>query len=167
MQKIFNAIHSLTTRVIPAFYALLFFKHLGLLVHRIFGLVHLICNVQYSTLGFKATVNHLEVVLGSKPNDSLCSIADLVAIQRGAVIRTMSQPGLNSAISVVHPAELSSETQQTPGSLRMFAIAAMHGIVSSLWAGVFVVESSAKTGIHHHGEQDTVVYVLDGEACVL
>jgi len=48
----------------------------------------------------------------------------------------------------------------------MSAIAAMHGIVSSLWAGIFVVEPSAKTGIHHHGEQDTVVYVLDGAATV-
>jgi uncharacterized RmlC-like cupin family protein len=48
----------------------------------------------------------------------------------------------------------------------MSAIAAMQGIVSSLWAGIFVVEPSAKTGIHHHGEQDTVVYVLEGEACV-
>lgn len=48
----------------------------------------------------------------------------------------------------------------------MSAIAAMHGIISSLWAGIFVVESSAKTGIHHHGEQDTVVYVLEGEANV-
>jgi len=48
----------------------------------------------------------------------------------------------------------------------MSAIAANHGIVSSLWAGVFVVEPLAKTGIHHHGEQDTVVYVLEGEAFV-
>ena len=48
----------------------------------------------------------------------------------------------------------------------MSAITAMHGSVSSLWAGLFVVEPSAKTGIHHHGEQDTVVYVLEGEACV-
>jgi uncharacterized RmlC-like cupin family protein len=71
-----------------------------------------------------------------------------------------------STISVVHPADLSSETQQTSGSLRMSAIAAMNGITSSLWAGIFVVEPSAKTGIHHHGEQDTVVYVLEGEACV-
>jgi uncharacterized RmlC-like cupin family protein len=69
-------------------------------------------------------------------------------------------------ISVVHPAELSTDTQQTSGSLRMSAIAATHGIVSSLWAGIFVVEPSAKTGIHHHGQQDTVVYVLEGEACV-
>jgi uncharacterized RmlC-like cupin family protein len=78
----------------------------------------------------------------------------------------VSLPELKSAISVVHPDELSSETQQTSGSLRMSAIAAMNGIVSSLWAGIFVVEPSAKTGIHHHGEQDTVVYVLEGEACV-
>ena len=48
----------------------------------------------------------------------------------------------------------------------MSAIAAMNGIISSLWAGIFVVEPLAKTGIHHHGEQDTVVYVLEGEAFV-
>jgi uncharacterized RmlC-like cupin family protein len=105
--------------------------------------------------------------MGSKPNDSLIHpIGDRLAIQRGVAIRTVSQPESNSTISVVHPAELSSETQQTSGSLRMSAIALVHGIVSSLWAGTFVVESSAKTGIHDHGEQDTVVYVLEGEACV-
>ena len=104
--------------------------------------------------------------MGSKPNDSLIHpISDGIARQSVAP-RTGSQPGSNSMISVVHPAELSTGTQQTSGSLRMSAIAAMHGIVSSLWAGIFVVEPSAKTGIHHHGEQDTVVYVLEGEACV-
>jgi uncharacterized RmlC-like cupin family protein len=105
--------------------------------------------------------------MGSKPNDSLIHpIGDRLAIQRGVAIRTVSQSESNSTISVVHPAELSSETQQTPGSLRLSAIAAMNGIVSSLWAGIFVVEPSAKTGIHHHGEQDTVVYMLEGEAYV-
>jgi len=98
----------------------------------------------------------------SNRNDSITHpIADWPAMQ-GVAIRT----GSNSMISVVHPAELNTETQQTSGSLRMSAIAATHGIVSSLWAGIFVVEPSAKTGIHHHGEQDTVVYVLEGEACV-
>jgi uncharacterized RmlC-like cupin family protein len=105
--------------------------------------------------------------MGSKPKDSpFQPIADRLAIQQGIAIRTVSQPGSNSRISVVHPAELSSETQQTPGSLRLSAIAATHGIVSSLWAGIFVVEPLAKTGIHHHGEQDTVVYVLEGETSV-
>lgn len=105
--------------------------------------------------------------MGSKPDDSLaCPIADPIAVQGGVDVRTRSRTESNSMISIVHPAELSSETQQTPGSLRMSAIAAMQGIVSSLWAGIFVVEPSGKTGIHHHGEQDTVVYVLEGEASV-
>jgi uncharacterized RmlC-like cupin family protein len=105
--------------------------------------------------------------MDSMPNDSLTRpVAGRFAMEGGVAIREGCQPGSNSMISVVHPAGLSSETQQTSGSLRMSAIAAMQGIVSSLWAGIFVVEPSAKTGIHHHGEQDTVVYVLKGEASV-
>jgi uncharacterized RmlC-like cupin family protein len=87
-------------------------------------------------------------------------------MQEEIVMRGLSEPKTQSTISVVHPTELSSETQQTSGSLRMAAIAAINRIASSLWAGIFVVEPSTKTGIHHHGEQDTVVYVLEGEARV-
>jgi uncharacterized RmlC-like cupin family protein len=124
------------------------------------------CNVQYSTVCSLGNRELFGDHMGSKPKDSLIrSIADRLALQ-GVAIRWGAQPGSNSMISVVHPAELSTETQQTSGSLRMSAIAATNGIVSSLWAGIFVVEPSAKTGIHHHGEQDTVVYVLEGEACV-
>lgn len=90
----------------------------------------------------------------------------LISPTAGFAIRTATQRESNSAIRIVHPAELSTETQQTSGSLRMSAITAMHGIASSLWAGIFVVEPSGKTGIHHHGEQETVVYVLEGEATV-
>ena len=76
------------------------------------------------------------------------------------------QHGVSASVRVVHPAELSAETLQTQGSLRMAAISAMHRIDSSMWAGIFVVEPSAKTSIHHHGEQETIVYVLEGEALV-
>jgi uncharacterized RmlC-like cupin family protein len=72
----------------------------------------------------------------------------------------------SGTINIVRPDQLDAETSQTPGSQRMSAISAAHGIVSALWAGTFLVEPSAKTGIHHHGEQDTVVFVLDGEAIV-
>ena len=101
----------------------------------------------------------------SKPNDSL---AGSFAMRNGVAIRMGPDRDRipNSTISVVRPAGLSTETQQTSGSRRMSAIAAMNGILSSLWAGIFVVEPSGKTGIHHHGEQDTVVYVLEGEATV-
>jgi uncharacterized RmlC-like cupin family protein len=105
--------------------------------------------------------------MASKLTDSLPHpIAYPFATQGEVAIRIGSQPDSNSTISVVHPTGLSSETQQTLGSLRMSAIAPMNGIASSLWAGIFVVEPSGKTGIHHHGEQDTVVYVLEGEGCV-
>ena len=74
-----------------------------------------------------------------------------------------SQHGLSTSVRVIHPTELDAETLQTPGSLRLAAISAMQGVVSSMWAGTFVVEPSAKTAIHHHGEQETIVYVLEGE----
>jgi uncharacterized RmlC-like cupin family protein len=48
----------------------------------------------------------------------------------------------------------------------MSAFAATEGVNSSMWAGIFVVEVSAKTATHHHGEQETIVYVLEGEALV-
>jgi len=105
--------------------------------------------------------------MGSKSNELPTRlVTDRFAMQGVIAVRSESRPDWDSTISIVHPAGLSNETRQTSGSARMSAIAAMHGIVSSLWAGIFVVEPSAKTGIHHHGEQDTVVYVLDGAATV-
>jgi uncharacterized RmlC-like cupin family protein len=71
-----------------------------------------------------------------------------------------------STINIVRPDQLTAETLQTSGSQRMSAISAAHGITSALWAGTFLVEPGTKTGIHHHGEQDTVVFVLEGEAIV-
>jgi uncharacterized RmlC-like cupin family protein len=79
---------------------------------------------------------------------------------------TLNQIGSRTTISVVHPREFTSETSQTSGSLRMSAVSATQRIASPLWAGIFVVERAARTGIHHHGEQDTIVYVLGGESTV-
>lgn len=72
----------------------------------------------------------------------------------------------SSSVKVVRLTELSSLTPQTSGSQRMSAISAMQGVASSLWAGMFLVEPSATTDIHHHGQQETIAYVLDGEAIV-
>ena len=80
--------------------------------------------------------------------------------------RNQPQPGSSTSIRVVRASELSADTLQTPGSLRMSAFAATGGVNSSMWAGIFVVEASAKTAIHHHAEQETIVYVLEGEALV-
>jgi uncharacterized RmlC-like cupin family protein len=65
-------------------------------------------------------------------------------------------------IRVISPAEFDHGTAQTPGSQRMAAIAPQLGIDSALWGGLFEVAPGACTGIHHHGEQQTIAYVLSG-----
>jgi uncharacterized RmlC-like cupin family protein len=65
-------------------------------------------------------------------------------------------------VRIVSPADFDQGTAQTPGSERSAAIAPELGITSALWGGLFEVEPEASTGIHHHGEQQTVAYVLSG-----
>jgi uncharacterized RmlC-like cupin family protein len=66
-------------------------------------------------------------------------------------------------VRIVRPAQFDRGTAQTPGSERRAAIAADNGIATKLRGGIFVVEPGAKTGIHHHGEQETIAYVLEGD----
>ena len=68
----------------------------------------------------------------------------------------------NLPIRVVSPAEFDEGTAQTPGSARLAAVAPQLGIESALWGGLFEVEPGARTGIYHHGEQQTIAYVLSG-----
>jgi uncharacterized RmlC-like cupin family protein len=66
------------------------------------------------------------------------------------------------SISIVSPAEFDQGTAQTPGSVRQAAIAPQLGIKTAIWGGLFEVKPGARTGIHHHGEQQTIAYVLSG-----
>jgi uncharacterized RmlC-like cupin family protein len=71
-----------------------------------------------------------------------------------------------NAIRVIRPEEFSEDTAQTPGSHRLAAIAGEHGTPSPMWGGLFTVTAGGQTAIHHHGKQDTVVYVLEGTALI-
>jgi uncharacterized RmlC-like cupin family protein len=68
----------------------------------------------------------------------------------------------SAAIHIVSPAEFDRATAPTPGSERRAAIAPALGIASTIWGGLFEVEPGSRTGIHHHGEQETIAYVLSG-----
>jgi len=70
------------------------------------------------------------------------------------------------SIRVVHPEQFDSHTAQTPGSERTAAIDPAADISSPMWGGLFLVEPGARTGIHHHGEQHTIAYVLSGSSYV-
>lgn len=67
-------------------------------------------------------------------------------------------------IRVVHSGELDLNTPQTPGMTRAAAITHACAGANKLWAGTVVVEPDAKTGAHHHGELETVLYIVKGRA---
>ncbi len=67
-------------------------------------------------------------------------------------------------IRVVRAGELDSNTPQTPGMTRAAAITHARAGASKLWAGTVVVDPDAKTGAHHHGELETVLYIVRGRA---
>ena len=67
-------------------------------------------------------------------------------------------------IRIVRSGELSDDTAQTPGMTRAEAISRARVGAQKLWAGTVVVHPNAKTGPHHHGELETVIYVVRGRA---
>jgi uncharacterized RmlC-like cupin family protein len=64
----------------------------------------------------------------------------------------------------VRAGELDSNTPQTSGMTRAAAITHASAGANKLWAGTVVVEPDAKTGAHHHGELETVLYIVKGRA---
>ena len=67
-------------------------------------------------------------------------------------------------VKIVRGTALDSNTPQTLGMTRAAAITHARTGASKLWAGTVVVQPDAKTGPHHHGELETVLYVVKGRA---
>ena len=67
-----------------------------------------------------------------------------------------------NGLRIVRGGELDSNTPQTPGMTRAEAISYAKVGAQKLWAGTVVVHPNAKTGPHHHGELETVIYVVKG-----
>ncbi len=67
-------------------------------------------------------------------------------------------------IRIVTSGALDINTPQTPGMNRAAAITNARTGASKLWAGTVVIHPNAKTGAHHHGEVESVIYVVSGKA---
>jgi uncharacterized RmlC-like cupin family protein len=65
-------------------------------------------------------------------------------------------------VRVVHADALDPNTPQTPGMSRAAAIDAARAGAEKLWAGTVVIHPNAKTGAHHHGPVESVIYVVSG-----
>ncbi len=67
-------------------------------------------------------------------------------------------------VRVVRGDELDTNTPQTPGMNRAAAITQATAGAQKLWAGTVVIHPDAKTGAHHHGSLESVIYVVSGRA---
>jgi uncharacterized RmlC-like cupin family protein len=70
----------------------------------------------------------------------------------------------DQGVKVVPGDQLDSNTAQTPGMMRSAAITRARTGASKLWAGTVIIEPDAKTGAHHHGDLESVIYVVSGRA---
>ena len=69
-----------------------------------------------------------------------------------------------NGVRIVRAGELDANTPQTPGMNRAAAITHARAGASKLWAGTVSIHPDAKTGAHHHGELESVIYVVTGKA---
>jgi uncharacterized RmlC-like cupin family protein len=67
-------------------------------------------------------------------------------------------------VRIVRAGELDPNTPQTVGMSRAAAITHASAGASKLWAGTVIVHPNAKTGAHHHGDVETVLYIVRGRA---
>jgi uncharacterized RmlC-like cupin family protein len=67
-------------------------------------------------------------------------------------------------VKIIPSAQLDLNTPQTPGMTRAAAITNARAGAHKLWAGTVTIHPDAKTGPHHHGELESVIYVVNGRA---
>src|ERR1700727_4006221 len=70
----------------------------------------------------------------------------------------------SNGVRVVRRGDLDSNTPQTLGMQRRAAVTTDRTGATKLWAGTVTIDAKAKTGAHHHGDLESVIYVLRGLA---
>ena len=70
----------------------------------------------------------------------------------------------NEGVRVIPGDSLDVNTAQTPGMHRAAAINFARVGAQKIWAGTVHIHPDAKTGAHHHGALESVIYVVRGRA---
>src|SRR6266568_359730 len=70
----------------------------------------------------------------------------------------------HNGVKVIPGDQLDPNTAQTPGMNRAAAINLARVGAQKIWAGTVKIHANAKTGAHHHGHLESVIYVLKGRA---
>ena len=69
-----------------------------------------------------------------------------------------------NGVRVIKGDRLDTNTAQTPGMNRAAAINLARVGAQKIWAGTVNIHANAKTGAHHHGALESVIYVVKGKA---
>jgi uncharacterized RmlC-like cupin family protein len=69
-----------------------------------------------------------------------------------------------NGVCVIPGNQLDPNTPQTPGMNRAAAITHARVGAEKIWAGTVTIHPNAKTGAHHHGHVESVIYVVRGKA---
>src|ERR1700704_5346914 len=70
----------------------------------------------------------------------------------------------HDGVQVIPGGSLDANTPQTPGMDRKAGINFARAGARKLWAGTVNISPNAKTGAHHHGALESVIYVVRGKA---
>ena len=70
----------------------------------------------------------------------------------------------HDGVRIIPGDALDPNTAQTPGMERKAAIDHARAGAQKIWAGTVSIRPDAKTGAHHHGALESVIYVVRGRA---
>ena len=82
----------------------------------------------------------------------------------GACMPTRTRNWRDHGVQIVRSDELDLNTPQTSGMTRAVAINHAMAGAMKLWAGRVTVEARVESGPHHHGELESIGYILRGKA---
>lgn len=76
----------------------------------------------------------------------------------------MSTDWRSDGVKIIPGDRLDTNTPQTPGMTRAAAINRAMAGANKLWAGTVNIHPNAKTAPHHHGELESIIYIVRGKA---
>ena len=70
----------------------------------------------------------------------------------------------HNGVKIIPGDRLDPNTPQTPGMSRAAAVNHARAGAEKIWAGTVNIQPNAKTGAHHHGDLESIIYVVKGRA---
>ena len=78
--------------------------------------------------------------------------------------RDVAERWKHDGVCVIPGDQLDPNVPSTPGMDRKAAINVARAGAQKLWAGTVTIKPNAKTGAHHHGHLESIIYVVRGRA---